>query len=469
MTQHSKVVTRFAPSPTGFLHIGGARTALFNWLFARHHGGTFLLRIEDTDRARSTDEAVDALKDGLAWLGIDWDGDAISQFARADRHREVVEQLLAEGNAYRCYATPDELTEMRDKARAEGRSPRYDGRWRDRDPSEAPEGVTPAIRLRAQSEGETVVHDKVQGDVTFANKDLDDMVLLRSDGTPTYMLAVVVDDHDMGITHIIRGDDHLNNAGRQIQLFNALGWDVPVMAHIPMIHGQDGKKLSKRHGDLGAEDYRDMGYLPEALINYLLRLGWSHGDDEIISIEQATEWFELAGLNKGAAQLDLAKMESLNSLYLKQKDDADLVSWVIANIGRDLTDVQMDRIKTLMPALKDRAKLLPDLIDGIGFLLSDRPIEIEAKAGKPLEKEGARALLGALRPRLEAMAVWEHDAFDPVLRAFAEENDIGFGKIAQPLRAALTGTTNAPGIYDVLTALGKEEVLGRISDQLPQV
>lgn len=469
MTQHSKVVTRFAPSPTGFLHIGGARTALFNWLFARHHGGTFLLRIEDTDRARSTDEAVDALKDGLAWLGIDWDGDAISQFARADRHREVVEQLLAEGNAYRCYATPDELTEMRDKARAEGRSPRYDGRWRDRDPSEAPEGVTPAIRLRAQSEGETVVHDKVQGDVTFANKDLDDMVLLRSDGTPTYMLAVVVDDHDMGITHIIRGDDHLNNAGRQIQLFNALGWDVPVMAHIPMIHGQDGKKLSKRHGDLGAEDYRDMGYLPEALINYLLRLGWSHGDDEIISIEQATEWFELAGLNKGAAQLDLAKMESLNSHYLKQKDDADLVSWVIANIGRDLTDVQMDRIKTLMPALKDRAKLLPDLIDGIGFLLSDRPIKIEAKAGRPLEKEGARALLGALRPHLEAMAVWEHDAFDPVLRAFAEENDAGFGKIAQPLRAALTGTANAPGIYDVLAALGKEEVLGRISDQLPQV
>lgn len=466
MTQQSKVITRFAPSPTGFLHIGGARTALFNWLFARHHGGTFLLRIEDTDRARSTDEAVDALLDGLSWLGIDWDGDTISQFARAERHREVVDQLLAEGNAYPCYASPEELTQMREQARANGQSPRYDGRWRDRDPSEAPQGVAPAIRLKAPTEGETVVHDKVQGDVTFANKDLDDMVLLRSDGTPTYMLSVVVDDHDMGITHIIRGDDHLNNAGRQIQLFNALGWDIPVMAHVPLIHGSDGKKLSKRHGDLGAEDYRAMGYLPEALINYLLRLGWSHGDDEIISIEQATEWFELSGLNKGAAQLDLAKMESLNAHYIKASNDADLVAWVIANVGRALTDVQVARIETLMPALKDRAKLLPDLIASIGFLLSARPIEIEAKAGKPLEKDGARALLAAVKPRLEAIEIWEHDAFDPVLRSFAEEKEVGFGKVAQPLRAALTGTSNAPGIYEVLTALGKDEVLGRISDQL---
>ncbi len=466
MTQQSKVVTRFAPSPTGFLHIGGARTALFNWLFARHHGGTFLLRIEDTDRARSTEEAVDALLDGLSWLGIDWDGDAISQFARADRHREVVDQLLAEGNAYRCYASPDELTQMREQARANGQSPRYDGRWRDRDPSEAPQGIAPAIRLKAPAEGETIVHDQVQGDVKFANKDLDDMVLLRSDGTPTYMLSVVVDDHDMGITHIIRGDDHLNNAARQIQLFNALDWDIPVMAHVPLIHGSDGKKLSKRHGDLGAEDYRAMGYLPEALINYLLRLGWSHGDDEIISIKQATEWFELAGLNKGAAQLDLAKMESINAHYIKAKDDADLVDWVVANIGRDLTDVQRTRIETLMPSLKDRAKLLPDLVESIGFLLADRPIEIEEKAGKPLAKDGARDLLAALKPRLEAMETWEHDAFDPVLRSFAEENKVGFGKVAQPLRAALTGTSNAPGIYEVLTALGKDEVLGRISDQL---
>lgn len=466
MTQQSKVVTRFAPSPTGFLHIGGARTALFNWLFARHHDGTFLLRIEDTDRARSTDEAVDAILDGLSWLGINWDGDPISQFSRADRHREVVDQLLAEGNAYRCYASPDELTRMREQARANGQSPRYDGRWRDRDPSEAPQGVAPAIRLKAPTEGETIVHDMVQGDVKFANKDLDDMVLLRSDGTPTYMLSVVVDDYDMGITHIIRGDDHLNNAARQIQLFNALDWDIPVMAHVPMIHGSDGKKLSKRHGDLGAEDYRAMGFLPEALINYLLRLGWSHGDDEIISIEQATEWFELAGLNKGAAQLDLAKMESINAHYIKAKDDADLVDWVIANIGRELTDVQKTRIKVLMPSLKDRAKLLPDLIESIGFLLAERPIEIEEKAAKPLEKDGARELLATLKPRLEAMETWQHDAFDPVLRSFAEEKEVGFGKVAQPLRAALTGTTNAPGIYDVLAALGKDEVLGRISDQL---
>lgn len=468
MTQQSKVVTRFAPSPTGFLHIGGARTALFNWLFARHHGGTFLLRIEDTDRARSTDEAVDAILDGLSWLGINWDGDPISQFARADRHREVVDQLLAEGNAYRCYASPDELTQMREQARANGQSPRYDGRWRDRDPSEAPQGVAPAIRLKAPTEGETIVHDKVQGDVTFANRDLDDMVLLRSDGTPTYMLSVVVDDHDMAITHIIRGDDHLNNAGRQLQLYKALDWDVPIMAHVPLIHGSDGKKLSKRHGDLGAEDYRAMGFLPEALINYLLRLGWSHGDDEIISVEQATEWFELSGLNKGAAQLDLAKMESINAHYIKAKDDADLVDWVVANIGRDLTDVQKTRIEVLMPSLKDRAKLLPDLIESIGFLLAERPIEIEEKAGKPLQKDGARELLAALKPRLEAMETWEHDAFDPVLRSFAEEKEVGFGKVAQPLRAALTGTSNAPGIYEVLTALGKDEVLGRIADQLTQ-
>lgn len=468
MTQQSKVVTRFAPSPTGFLHIGGARTALFNWLFARHHGGTFLLRIEDTDRTRSTDEAVDAILDGLSWLGINWDGDPISQFARADRHREVVDQLLAEGNAYRCYASPDELTQMREQARANGQSPRYDGRWRDRDPSEAPQGIAPAIRLKAPTEGETIVHDKVQGDVTFANRDLDDMVLLRSDSTPTYMLSVVVDDHDMAITHIIRGDDHLNNAGRQLQLYKALDWDVPIMAHVPLIHGSDGKKLSKRHGDLGAEDYRAMGFLPEALINYLLRLGWSHGDDEIISVEQAIKWFELSGLNKGAAQLDLAKMESINAHYIKAKDDADLVDWVVANIGRDLTDVQKTRIEVLMPSLKDRAKLLPDLIESIGFLLAERPIEIEEKAGKPLQKDGARELLAALKPRLEAMETWKHDAFDPVLRSFAEEKEVGFGKVAQPLRAALTGTSNAPGIYEVLTALGKDEVLGRIADQLTQ-
>lgn len=466
MTQQSKVVTRFAPSPTGFLHIGNVRTALFNWLYARHHGGTFVLRIEDTDRARSTDPAIDAILNGLNWLGLNWDGDAISQFARADRHREVVDELLAAGKAYRCYTSAEELTQMREQARANGKSPRYDGRWRDRDPSEAPDGVSPAIRLKAPLEGQTVVHDAVQGDVTFSNSDMDDMVLLRSDGTPTYMLSVVVDDHDMGITHIIRGDDHLNNAGRQIQLFEAMGWEVPVMAHVPLIHGSDGKKLSKRHGDLGAEDYRDMGYLPEALINYLLRLGWSHGDDEIIGIKQAIEWFELSGLGKGAAQLDLAKMESLNAHYIKEKDDAELVDWIVANIGKELSAEHKRRIEAITPALKDRAKLLPDLLEGIGFLLSERPIEIETKAAKPLKKDGARDLLRALKPCLEAMDTWEHDAFDPVLRSFAEEKEVGFGKVAQPLRAALTGTTNAPGIYDVLAALGKEEVLARISDQL---
>jgi glutamyl-tRNA synthetase len=468
MTQRSKVITRFAPSPTGFLHIGNVRTALFNWLYARHCGGTFLLRIEDTDRARSTEPAIQAIYDGLSWLGIDWDGDAISQFARADRHREVVDTLLAQGNAYRCYATPEELEEMRETARKEGRSPKYDGRWRDRDASEAPKGVPPVIRLKAPTEGTTTVQDQVQGVVTFANKDLDDMVLLRSDGTPTYMLSVVVDDHDMGVTHIIRGDDHLNNAGRQLQLYNAMDWVAPIMAHAPLIHGSDGKKLSKRHGDLGAEDYRQMGILPEALVNYLLRLGWSHADDEIISLEQAVEWFELSGLNKGASQLDLVKLESINAHYIKQKSDEDLTDWLIQNFDRELTDKELGRIKSLMPALKDRSKVLPDLINGIGFLLASRPIQIEEKAAKPLEKEGARDLLADLYSLLTAMDSWTHDEFDAVIRAFADEKGVGFGKVAQPLRASLTGTTNAPGIYDVLVALGKEEVLLRIKDQMTQ-
>lgn len=359
MTQHTKVVTRFAPSPTGYLHIGGARTALFNWLYARGHGGTFLLRIEDTDRERNTPEAVGAILDGLSWLGIDWDGDPISQFARADRHREVAEELLAAGKAYKCYATPQELEEMREQARADGRSPSYDGRWRDRDASEAPEGIEPAIRIKAPESGNTVIHDEVQGDVTFSNSELDDFVILRADGNPTYMLAVVVDDHDMEVTHIIRGDDHLNNAARQNVIFEAMGWDVPVMAHVPMIHGSDGKKLSKRHGDLGAQAYRDMGYLPEAICNYLLRLGWSHGDDEIISTEQAIEWFELSGLGKGAAQLDLVKMESLNSHYINEKPDGDLSDWIVANIGRELSSQEESRIRKLVPASRTEPNFCP--------------------------------------------------------------------------------------------------------------
>jgi glutamyl-tRNA synthetase len=321
----SPVVTRFAPSPTGFLHIGGARTALFNWLYAKHTGGKMLLRIEDTDRERSTDAAIEAIKNGLTWLGLDWDGDAVSQFSRADRHREVVEQLLANGKAYKCYCTPEELTEMREKAMAEGKPPRYDGRWRDRPASEAPEGVPPVVRFKAPQDGETVIDDKVQGTVTIPNKDLDDLIILRSDGSPTYNLSVVVDDHDMGVTHIVRGVDHLTNAARQTQIYLAMGWDVPVMAHIPLIHGPDGAKLSKRHGALGVEAYRDMGYLPEAMRNYLARLGWSHGDDEIFSTDQMIEWFELHGIGKSAARFDFAKLENLNGHYMREADDAHLL------------------------------------------------------------------------------------------------------------------------------------------------
>jgi glutamyl-tRNA synthetase len=322
----SPVVTRFAPSPTGFLHIGGARTALFNWLYAKHTGGKMLLRIEDTDRERSTDAAIEAIKNGLTWLGLDWDGDAVSQFSRADRHREVVEQLLANGKAYKCYCTPEELTEMREKAMAEGKPPRYDGRWRDRPASEAPEGVPPVVRFKAPQDGETVIDDKVQGTVTIPNKDLDDLIILRSDGSPTYNLSVVVDDHDMGVTHIVRGVDHLTNAARQTQIYLAMGWNVPVMAHIPLIHGPDGAKLSKRHGALGVEAYRDMGYLPEAMRNYLARLGWSHGDDEIFSTDQMIEWFELHGIGKSAARFDFAKLENLNGHYMREADDAHLLT-----------------------------------------------------------------------------------------------------------------------------------------------
>ncbi|WP_417674984.1 glutamate--tRNA ligase [Roseibium sp.] len=468
------VVTRFAPSPTGFLHIGGARTALFNWLFSKHHGGKMLLRIEDTDKARSTQEAVDAILDGLNWLGLNWDGEPISQASRVDRHKEVVEQMLAQGKAYRCYATQEDLAEMREKARAEGRPPRYDGTWRDRDPSEAPEGVAPAIRLKAPLEGETIVDDLVQGRVTFPNKDLDDLVLMRSDGTPTYMLAVVVDDHDMGITHIIRGDDHLTNAARQTLIFQAMGWDVPVMAHIPLIHGPDGAKLSKRHGALGAEAYRAMGYLPEAMRNYLARLGWSHGDEEIMSTEDMIKWFGMEAVGKSPARFDFKKLENLNGHYMRATADAELLQHWKACLehidgGPDvLTWLNAPEHEATalaaLPGLKERAKTLVELTESASYLWRQRPLDCDEKAANILNDE-ARGLLAGLHETLASVPAWEAEPLVVAVKAFAEAQELKLGKVAQPLRAALTGRGTSPGIYDVLVALGREESLNRIKDQ----
>ncbi|MFC0245672.1 glutamate--tRNA ligase [Falsochrobactrum ovis] len=468
------VITRFAPSPTGFLHIGGARTALFNWLYAKHKGGKMLLRIEDTDRERSTDAATAAILDGLTWLGLDWDGDVISQFERAPRHREVAEELVALGKAYYCYATPQELEEMREKARAEGRPPRYDGRWRDRPASDAPADVKPVIRIKAPQEGETVVYDAVQGDVRFPNKDLDDFIILRSDGTPTYMHAVVVDDHDMGVTDIIRGDDHLTNAARQTIIYQALGWDIPRMAHIPLIHGADGAKLSKRHGALGVDAYRAMGYLPQALRNYLVRLGWSHGDDEIMSIEQMIEWFDVSDINKGAARFDFQKLEAINGVYMRASEDKALFDALIAVLpeldgGEELltalNDQRRAQLLTAMPGLKDRAKTLKELADGAKFIFASRPLELDEKAAALLNEDG-RAILKAILPNLEAVAEWNLEALDSSVRAHAEENGLKLGKVAQPLRAALTGRATSPGVFDVLVVLGREESLARIRDQI---
>lgn len=468
------VVTRFAPSPTGYLHIGGARTALFNWLYAKHSGGKMLLRIEDTDRERSTDAATAAILDGLTWLGLDWDGDAISQFERAPRHREVAEELVTLGKAYYCYATPEELAEMREKAREEGRPPRYDGRWRDRDPSEAPAGVKPVIRIKAPQEGETLVQDAVQGDVRFPNKDLDDFIILRSDGTPTYMHAVVVDDHDMGVTHIIRGDDHLTNAARQTVIYDAMGWDVPQMSHIPLIHGADGAKLSKRHGALGVDAYRAMGYLPAALRNYLVRLGWSHGDDEIMSTEQMIEWFDVKDINKGAARFDFQKLEAINGVYMRASDDKALYDALIAVLpeiegGKEIADALDDKRSTqllaAMPGLKDRAKTLVELADSSKFIFAARPLDLDEKAASLLNDEG-RAVLKSVLPDLEAAGEWTVESLDGVVRTHAEKTGLKLGKIAQPLRAALTGRATSPGVFDVLFVLGREESLGRIRDQI---
>jgi glutamyl-tRNA synthetase len=461
------VVTRFAPSPTGYLHIGGARTALFNWLYARHTGGKFLLRIEDTDRARSTPDAIEAILEGLTWLGLHWDEDPVYQFSRRERHAEVALKLLDEGKAYYCYASQEELAEMREKARAEGRTVGYDGRWRDRDPSEAPEGVKPVVRFKSPNEGETIIDDQVQGKVRFANKQLDDMVLLRADGTPTYMLSVVVDDHDMGVTHAIRGDDHLTNAARQIQLFEAIGWTPPVYAHIPLIHGPDGKKLSKRHGALGAEAYRDLGYLPEALRNYLIRLGWGHGDHEILPIEDAIKLFDLDGIGKGAARFDFAKLDAFNGHYIREATDSHLVENVLPfiekKIGRAVREEELGQLTNVMHALKLRAKTLIDLANGAEFLFLERPFPLNEAAEKILSDD-ARQTLGQLLPALAAAEDWSVEGLEAVVKSFAEQAELKLGKVAQPLRAALTGSNVSPGIFDVLAVLGREESLKRIED-----
>jgi glutamyl-tRNA synthetase len=467
------VVTRFAPSPTGFLHIGGARTALFNWLYARGRGGKMLLRIEDTDRERSTKAAIDAIVDGLTWMGLQWDGEAIYQSARAERHREVAAGLLRAGKAYPCYCTAQELEDMRAAARAEGRSVRYDGRCRHRDPATVPEGAKPAIRLKAPTEGETVIEDQVQGRVVWQNRDLDDLVLLRSDATPTYMLAVVVDDHDMGVTHIIRGDDHLTNGARQKHIYDALGWPVPVMAHVPMILGPDGSKLSKRHGALGVDAYRAMGYLPVAMRNYLVRLGWSHGDQEIFSTQEMIKAFDVPQIGRSPARFDFAKLESINGHYMRETPDAELLAEIErilphiaggAELAAKLTLELRGKLLAAMPGLKERAKTLLELLDGARFLTGGRPIALDDKAAALLTAE-ARAMLGEIAAELEAIEPWTAAQSEQALRTFAERKGAKLGSVAQPLRAALTGRTTSPGIFDVLAVLGKTESLARLRDQ----
>ncbi|MBX3564896.1 MAG: glutamate--tRNA ligase [Sphingomonas sp.] len=457
------VVTRFAPSPTGFLHIGGARTALFNLLFARHHGGKFLLRIEDTDRARSTQPAIDAILDGMRWLGLDWDGDVTYQFARADRHAAVAHEMVEKGAAYRCYLTQDELAAMRAEAEASKKPLRIRSPWRDKtNDSDAPF----VVRLKAPTEGATTIHDLVQGEVTVQNSEIDDLVLLRSDGTPTYMLAVVVDDHDMGVTHVIRGDDHLNNAFRQLPIYRAMGWPEPRYAHIPLIHGSDGAKLSKRHGALGVDAYRDeMGLLPEAVSNYLLRLGWGHGDDEIISRDQAIEWFDLGGVGKSPSRFDQKKLENLNGHYIRQTDDAALADLVATRLPFELSESQRDLLRRSMGALKPRAANLLELADGAGFLFRTRPLEMDADASALLEGD-ARARLTRLHAALDGVADWDTEALEAAVRAVADDAGLKLGAAAQPLRAALTGRKTSPGIFDVLALLGREESLGRIADQM---
>ncbi|MBV8092635.1 MAG: glutamate--tRNA ligase [Acetobacteraceae bacterium] len=454
------VRTRFAPSPTGLLHIGGARTALFNYLFARHHGGAFLLRIEDTDRARSTEAATRVILEGLAWLGLDPDEPPLFQSTRSARHAEIGETLLRRGLAYRAYDTPEELQAMRERAIAEGRPPRYGGRWRDRDPADAPPGIAPAIRLKAPREGETVVNDLVQGTVRVANAELDDMIILRSDGTPTYLHAVVVDDHDMGITHVIRGDDHLTNTFRQVQIYQAMGWEIPAFAHIPLIHGADGAKLSKRHGAVSVLEFREQGFLPEALCNYLLRLGWGHGDVEVGDRETAIRLFDLDGVGRAPSRMDYAKLIHLNGVWLRRADDARLTREVLARLGLPEDHPAAGRIRALMPGLKERAKTLVDLALSAAFLAHSPPLQFEPKAAALLTPEN-KAMLRELSGVLEATD-FTAPALDAALRRFAEGHGKKLGQVAQPLRASLTGSTVSPGIDATLVALGRAEAIARI-------
>lgn len=462
------VVTRFAPSPTGFLHIGGARTALFNWLFARHHHGKFLLRIEDTDRIRSTQAAIDAIIDGMEWLGLNWDQEAIYQYSRASHHREIAEELLAKGKAYRCYTTAEELDSLRKAAEAEGKVYRFQSPWRDRDASEAPAGAPYVVRLRAPKEGTITINDEVQGEVIFPAAEIDDLVLLRSDGVPTYNLAVVVDDHDMGVTHIIRGDDHLNNAPKQQLIYQAMGWNVPSFSHIPLIHGADGAKLSKRHGALGIDAYRDMGYLPEAMRNYLLRLGWGHGDAELISTEQAIEWFDLKAIGKSPSRMDFAKLENVNAHYIKESVNSHLLH-LIAPIMEDkkgaaLSSEARERILKGLGGLKQRAKNLQQLADSAMFYAHIRPIPIEDAAQKPLAAESAKKILPELHAHLQTVEEWTDSALEAAIKSFVTAKAVPFKDVGMPLRAALTGTLNAPSVSEVMMALGKTESLSRISD-----
>jgi len=465
-----KVVTRFAPSPTGFLHIGGARTALFNWLFTRHHGGEFRIRVEDTDRKRSTPEAVEAIFDGLNWLGLNADNDVVFQYENRERHAAVAHQLLKEGKAYKCYCSKEELAEMRETAKAEGRPLGYDGRWRDRDPSEAPEGIDPVIRFKAPKDGEIVIKDHVQGDVTTQNEQLDDMILLRADGTPTYMLSVVVDDYDMGVTHVIRGDDHLTNAARQAQLINAIGWPLPEYAHIPLIHGADGAKLSKRHGALGVDAYRDMGYLPDALKNYLLRLGWAHGDEEVISETQAIEWFDLDGVGRSPSRFDFTKLENLNGIYMRETASDDTLAigclpFLEEKLDKSLSEQEIGVLKNAIGELKNRAKNLIDLAESAKFLFAKRPLDVIPKAAKALNDD-SKVILKKIHDDLNTVESWNRDALQTAIEEFVEHEEVGFGKVAQPLRAALTGNNVSPGISEVLDWLGKDESLSRIKDQI---
>jgi len=460
------VVTRFAPSPTGFLHIGGARTALFNWLYARHNGGQYLLRIEDTDRKRSTPEAIDAILDGLSWLGLESDADIVYQSQNAERHAEAARTLVEAGKAYHCYCSPEELAEMRERARAEGHRKLYDGRWRDRGRSEAPAGIDPVVRVKMPQTGETTINDLVQGPVTIANDQLDDFILLRADGTPTYMLSVVVDDHDMGVTDVIRGDDHLTNAFRQFHLYDALGWDAPAFAHIPLIHGPDGAKLSKRHGALGVAAYRDMGYLPEALCNYLLRLGWSHGDDEVIPMPQAIEWFDLDAVGRSPARFDFDKLDSLNAIYLREAGAdrlLDLIAPLIEALsGQPLDETGRNRIRRGLDSLKERSKTLKDLAEAAVIYIRRPAYPLATpKAAKMLEGD-AVGLVETIASLLDGVDGWSAEPLEETLRGFAEKQELGFGRVAQPLRVALTGQTASPGLFEVMEVLGKEECLARL-------